>query len=206
MFQVSFLPFIIQHNKDNSSLIAVSNDNEVNALGITDMYPSQFEMSILKIYELKTTFQFTKDSQTLTYGIYIAAMFVQKDIQSVYLVVYVFVNTMDDYYVSNLEATFNYNLDCTYAGSTTQASGSPSDQSSFIQFDEELYEYYLHNVTMPKNFIMSLLSISITYSYTSSEFNTNGVITASAYLPAISDGDFVLFLIILIIAIVIGAR
>jgi len=84
-------------------------------------------------------------------------------------------------------------------------SGSPVGTSSMFEFGPELYEYYLHNATIPKNFLASALSITIEYQYQSSEFNEIGTISSSAILPAITDEDFILSIILLVLFIVIGA-
>lgn len=167
------------------------------------MYPIDFQGQPNSIYLSIKEFDFTFSSTQLTYQIYLAAKFIPIDSQNVSLVVYIYVYSANDYYVSNLDANFKFNITGSNSQTSFSASGNPSDNSGFINMGHQLYSYNLGNSNHSIASVSSPLGISIEYQYYSSEFNViNSYSTSIAYVPPTNPYDY-LFLVIIIIVIVV---
>ncbi len=151
--------------------------------------------------ERKFSFEFS--GNTLTYGIYLAAKFETKDLMTDYLVIYVFVNTLTDSYVTSLQATFNFNFTCSFGGKDLQCNGSPQDTAPFWTSDVNMYSYYIYSTEFTKNIIPTQMTIEIEYHLTSSRFDVVGVINHSSFRSAFSDIDMIFFIVLLVVVSVI---
>ena len=136
-----------------------------------------FEGSI-KLFNLMETFQFTFQTTTMHYGIYLAAMFICKG-DAVSLVIYAFVKTLDDNYVTSLSATFDYSLTGSYKSHIISSSDLLSDNSPFLTSDPCIYEYPLCCENYTKESGSDLLSLYISYTLHSTYFDITDAYSCS---------------------------
>ncbi len=125
-----------------------------------------------KLFNLMETFYFTYSTTSLHYGVYLGALFICEG-DTVSIVIYAFVKTLDQNYVSSLSATFTYSLSGSYKGHVISLSGAPSDTAPFMTSDPCLYEYPLYYENYTKESGSDILSLSISYTLHSTYFDVS---------------------------------
>ena len=174
---------------ENKQFTSINTKDGGDSITIQSYYCSDFQDAPLKVWRLMDDFYFVFDSTTLHYGLYLGAMFVEGDDNNVSLVIYAFVMTLTEYYVSNLGMTLIFNLTGSYRGIYFQQNGTRSDTAPWILGGSCQCDFSLYSQQFTRDLNSYDLTLSIDYSLTSSEFSENGVFGCTESLPAATADD-----------------
>lgn len=164
-----------------------------------------FVVDPIKILQSMKTFYFTFSSKTLLYDIVIGAMYINgmNPLKSI-LVIEIFVNSLNNLYVTNQDMTFTYNLTGSCQGIDFNVSGAVSDDSGGgllpSRNDPFLCSFSILNLSTVR-LLPGLFSISLEYNLNApGEFDVDGTFTSSGISPAMPSTDFYFFIFLIILA------
>ncbi len=123
---------------------------------------SDYTVTVEKIYKRIDTITFSFEGSTLTYAVILAARFENLNATHVRLRLNLFINTVDDNYVTNMDVNCSFIANFTINGNLYQRTGWASDSTGFMQYGKDLYNYDLCTVEVLPNFPAS---VSIGFNY-----------------------------------------
>lgn len=182
-----------------------SDDSQLSSLAWTDYDCDDFSGAGNKIYKQMTSFSFIFQTETITYALYLGARFFEANSENATLVIYAFLVTLGQYFVSSQSTTFTFSLKMTYRTTSVSASGSVPDNTPFLTTSTCLCAYPLFQMNFTKQDEKSTLTINITYNSHSSSFDESGTYITSASLATQSVPILPYFVVLgLVLAVLIN--
>ncbi len=150
------------------------------ARAITD---NDYTFTIEKIYQKIDTITFNFQGGTLNYPVILASRFDSLNASHVRLRLDVFIKTIDDNFITNMEVNVTCIANLTINTLACQRTGQGSDQTGFMQYGDLLYTYELCSVDVPTDIFPATVSIAFNYTARSDggEFVKTNTATVSGF-------------------------
>lgn len=133
-------------------------------------YRDEYIDASQKIFTRIDSFSFVFDSQSIQYAVYFGGMFETYNDTHKRFVSDVFVVTLNEYYVTSLPATLDFDVIFTATGINIMHSAVRGDTSSIMQSHDVIYEFEIHDFLVPKDLFPVTLTVDFDYELSSSEF------------------------------------
>jgi uncharacterized membrane protein len=147
----------------------------------TGYYCDDFEEAKNRIWKLVESISFYF-GQSMHYGLYLAAKFVERDSVNATLLVYAFVQTETQYYVTSQAITLDFTLNGSYHGEDFDTADIIVDSTPVMTTSNCMCQYPLYHQNFTKSKDKYTLSLVFDYQISCDEFDESGVLSTSASL------------------------